>query len=323
MTNKQESSRTFATCVEFPLFRAYESSRQRVNNGTMALLAGSKLALHTLQLTKGSELLLPEIFPGVDHIRKFNLTTEDANEILLDAANHLGAVTIPYVLAIHTNFVMETLKMLEGLGYPNKARGNKADLTKNDVNTSNMHEAVHLSLGMPPFAARSIPTEYELFDVLRAMRNSLIHAGGRVTSDLKATVRGMSSNAKGDWLRLARRDASTIILDNPIRITTNEIFTTFAVTKKVGRTLNAVLQTGISTSQWARICVDDFDDQTSKFVRSDPWARSLLAYGAQYYAGAKLDEAALLGAAEALGYWDASREIPPRRSVRLASIENS
>jgi len=40
--------------VEFPLFRRYESSRQEANNAMMALLAGSKLAAHTLQLTTGS-----------------------------------------------------------------------------------------------------------------------------------------------------------------------------------------------------------------------------------------------------------------------------
>lgn len=230
---KKIASGSAASFVEYPLFREYEKSRQTVNNATMALLAGSRLALHTLQLTKGSERLLPEIFPGVDHINKFNLKTETANELLLDAANHLGAVTIPYVLAIHTQFVNDTLKMLGHLGFSTRASGDNPDLEKNKVNASNMHEAVHLSLGGKPFTSASRPAEYELFDLLRAIRNSLIHSGGKITSDLKSVTRSMSAAAKAEWLRLEKRDAASILKDDPIRITTNEIFTTFAVTKKV------------------------------------------------------------------------------------------
>ena len=97
---------TPATWVEFPTFRRYEANRQEANNAMMALLAGSKLAVHTLQLTSGSKELLPRIFPGVDHIAYFNLATDEATRLLLDTAHHLGAVAIPYALAVHEDFVM-------------------------------------------------------------------------------------------------------------------------------------------------------------------------------------------------------------------------
>lgn len=60
-----------ATWVEFPAFRRYEATRQKANNALMAMLAGSQLAAHTLQLTSGSTQLLPEILPGVAEIQYF------------------------------------------------------------------------------------------------------------------------------------------------------------------------------------------------------------------------------------------------------------
>ena len=61
----------------------------------MALLAGSHLANHTLNLTQGSDRPLSEIFPRVPHIERFNLKTETASALLADAEAHLSAMAIP------------------------------------------------------------------------------------------------------------------------------------------------------------------------------------------------------------------------------------
>lgn len=81
--------------VKFAQYRAYEAQRVNANNAMMALLAGSHLASHTLKLTEGSDLLLPEIFPNVSHIGRFNLKTETATEILYAAEHHLSAMAGP------------------------------------------------------------------------------------------------------------------------------------------------------------------------------------------------------------------------------------
>jgi hypothetical protein len=82
----------------------------------MALLAGSRLAAHTLQLTAGSLRLLPEMFPAVPDIRMFNLRTEVARELLLDADSHLGAVAVPYALAVHEDFMISVIEVLKAEG---------------------------------------------------------------------------------------------------------------------------------------------------------------------------------------------------------------
>src|SRR5215475_4717105 len=85
--------------VRFAEYRRYEARRVEVRNAMMALLAGAGMASHLLQLTRGSRHLLPEGFPRVPHIGRFNLRTEVARQILDAADTHLGAMSVPYGLA--------------------------------------------------------------------------------------------------------------------------------------------------------------------------------------------------------------------------------
>ena len=71
--------------VRFAAYRQYLLQRQLVNSSVMALLAGSQLASHTLQLTQGSDRTMREIFPQVPHIDRFNLKSDHARALLLDA----------------------------------------------------------------------------------------------------------------------------------------------------------------------------------------------------------------------------------------------
>jgi hypothetical protein len=84
--------------VKFPQYRQYLRQRQLVNSAVMALLAGSQLANHTLQLTRGSDRPLKEIFPSVPHIDRFNLKTDAASDLRSDAEAHLSAMAILYIL---------------------------------------------------------------------------------------------------------------------------------------------------------------------------------------------------------------------------------
>jgi hypothetical protein len=92
--------------VRYPAYRAHLEQRTDANSAIMAFLAGAQLAAHTLKLTEGSDLLLPEVFPNVQHIRRFNLQSSLAIEILGAGESHLGAMAVPYVLAIHEDFVI-------------------------------------------------------------------------------------------------------------------------------------------------------------------------------------------------------------------------
>lgn len=99
--------------VRFGAYRQYEQTRTEASNAVMGLLAGAGMAAHMLRLTDGSDRLLPEIFPKVAHIGRFNLTTDAAREILTAGDVHLGAMAVPYALAIHEDFLKTCLGLLQ------------------------------------------------------------------------------------------------------------------------------------------------------------------------------------------------------------------
>lgn len=104
--------------VRFAQYRRYEARRVEASNAMMALLAGAGMASHLLQLTRGSKHLLPEVFPQVPHIGRFNLRNELARKILDAADVHLGAMAIPYALAIHDDFLRECIDLPRARGQP-------------------------------------------------------------------------------------------------------------------------------------------------------------------------------------------------------------
>ncbi len=146
--------------VQFLDYRRHDQARVAANNSIMALLAGAHLASHSLQLTEGSDLLLPQIYPQVPHIKRFNLLSSHARTLLRDAEEHLGAMAVPYVLAIHQDFVEGSLRLL---GHADR------------VSASNMHRELasvaQVTGGFgPPLSS---------YHAARILRNAVIHSGGR------------------------------------------------------------------------------------------------------------------------------------------------
>ncbi|MEU7765983.1 hypothetical protein AB0B25_12750 [Nocardia sp. NPDC049190] len=95
--------------ARFRAFREYEERKAEANNAMMALLAGAQLSAHLLRLTEGSDRSLPEVFPAVDHIHRFNLKSHDARQILLSADSHLGKMTVPNFAVRAWNIPVEKL----------------------------------------------------------------------------------------------------------------------------------------------------------------------------------------------------------------------
>ena len=104
---------TKAQVVRFADYRQYEQVRTEASNAVMGLLAGARMAEHMLQLTEGSDRLLPEMFPQIPHIGRLNLKTGAARGILAAGDTHLGAMAVPYALAIHEDYLRTCLTLLK------------------------------------------------------------------------------------------------------------------------------------------------------------------------------------------------------------------
>jgi len=291
--------------VRFPIYRTYTASRQEADNAMMALLVGSRLAAHTLQLTVGSPRLLPEMFPAVQDIKKFNLKTVMARELLSNADTHLGAVAVPYALAVHEDFMISVIAMLKGVGLRVNT-GHKA------IKAYNMHEIYFNAVGV------SAPSmELKQFHLLRHMRNSQIHAGGATSPALISAIRGMQASEIQTWESLTGRSPSDIIQQGKLSFVTGDIIASFAVTKRLGRVVNYALQGAFTSSVWAKIAVEDFAPQTNLFRNSDQWMRRLRGYARVNYGPLNLTDEALEAAAIATGRWTRpAGSVPPPRSRR-------
>ncbi|MFF7375945.1 hypothetical protein [Streptomyces paradoxus] len=275
----------------YPDYRTYSETRTVVNNAMMALLAGSRLAGHTLQLTSGSERTLSELFPAVEHIKRFNLRSDVARSLLQNADHHLTSVALPYALATHEDFVMSSINLLRSEGATIQTGGKQ-------IKAWNMHTVLFNSAG------HSIPAEWlESFDLLREMRNCTIHAGGKVQPRLTDHIAAMGSASIAGWQRLNGQAPSDVVKSGRVELIAEHIFTAFAVTKRLGREINRALTTALPKASWARIAVEDYQKTTSKTKNSSSWRRSLLGYARLNYTPAQLGEADLEQAARSLGYW--------------------
>lgn len=278
--------------IHFREYRDYVDNRMEVNNAMMALLAGSRLAAHTLSLTAGSTATLAQLFPAVAHVDRFNLRSDSARQLLHDADKHVASVAIPYALATHEEFVMNMLKLLESEGRLLITHGKR-------IRAWNMHTVLFETCGE---AERE--DWMQAFHVLREVRNCIIHTGGVVQAALVERLGEMGAAARKGWERLNAGDPPEALHEGGrLVLTAEHVFTAFAVTKRLGREINVALGRELDSTAWARVAVEDFQESTTRTRNSSGWRRSVIGYARQYYNQAALSEADLENAARNLGYW--------------------
>ncbi|RZT81201.1 hypothetical protein EV382_4475 [Micromonospora violae] len=233
--------------VKYAEYRDYLQKRQAANSSIMALLAGSKLAGHLLSLTAGSNMTLSEIFPKVDHIRSFNLKSQLATDILEDAEHHLGLMAVPYLLAIHEDYLKECLFLLSDAGLIRRRQARDAKAA-----TIHMLFETHSSTALP---VESI----ELYDLIRLMRNCVIHRGGTASEELAKAASTMSTSAATAWTKMTTQPPPAFAKLDRVRLGYSETVATLAVTKKIARAVNSGLAVCCPRDMWLERLVDDYE----------------------------------------------------------------
>lgn len=293
--------------ILFREYRDYVANRVEVNNAMMALLAGSRLAAHTLQLHAGSTATLAHLFPAVEHIRRFDLRSDSARDLLHDADKHIASVSIPYALATHEEFVIEMIDFLKREGATLATHGKQ-------VKAWNMHTVLFETCGYPA------PVDWmESFHVLREARNCIIHAGGTASPDLKTLIGDMGTGSQLGWahLNLGHFPRALVDGDGRLALTAEHVFTAFAVTKGIGRAINAALGAHLGVRTWARVAVEDFAASTSKPRNSSGWQRGARGFARKLYAEASVSDADVERAARDLGLWTALEAwAQPKKKVK-------
>lgn len=236
--------------VRYHQYRAYFNQRTEANKAIMAFLAGSQIARHTLTLTTGSDLLLPEVFPNVPHISRFNLKTALAMDVLAEAEAHLGAMAVPYIYAIHEDFVKTGVLRLMARA------GSIPYAIANDARSQGMHEAVEGNI-----KGCFTPASLEVFHLLRRMRNSLIHAGGKASTELANHSQQPTTDATVLWHDLTGNAYPKLNAGQVVTLGHPEVVVALAVTKRLAREANQGLVKTLPRPLWADILVEDATSQ--------------------------------------------------------------
>ncbi|MGF3131878.1 hypothetical protein ACQV4C_11890 [Streptomyces albidoflavus] len=277
--------------VHFPEYRAYEQDRIRASDAIMALLAGSRLAENTLQLTAGSTRLLPEIFPAVPHIRRMNLSTVNAQSLLAEAEKHLSAMAVPYALAIHEDFVHTCFDLLIRAGQMTQG---EADSTK----AYSMHATFERKVG------QGLPQDsMQQFHLIRQMRNAVIHAGGMPEARLIRAAGGLSQSAEYQWIRVTGEHPQTRITPGvPVTFSHGELILALAVTKRISQEMNYLLRDRLKREVWADICLEDFESQHPTLKHISQKRRKLPGFLNTYYSPLNLISSELNSAIQRAGW---------------------
>ena len=256
--------------VRFRAHREYVARKDETNNALMGLLAGAQLSTHFLQLTHGSDMLLPNIFPNVDHIKRFNLTSEVAAAILSSADSHLGMMAVPYVLSLHEDYLRTCTALLEKDGLCT-AREASANLV-----------ALH---GTIEAATRGsfTPDFITYINTLRLMRNDIIHNGGVVRQVLVDHLATWTPALTSGWVGLAHRDPTPLQVGDQIQFGHGEMVAVLAVTKRLDRETNIMLQSALTRSTWAAMVIDEVVERNPHIVRTDRGKALRLAEGIARY----------------------------------------
>lgn len=283
--------------VRFPFYRYYTRSKSQMNTSIMALQVAAYLTANTLELTKSSPVTIAKIFPDTAHIDRFDVTSDDAQEVLKNSEAHMSVIAIPQVMSYHEHYMMEILKFAKNCGI----RFPRREL--DSLNLSKVHETAEERLN-----GNISPELIELVQLIRLVRNSIIHRNGEASQTLRTTISTASAEAKAAWNELIPLAPMETMVDSNNRINTDarHIVLALAVTKRIEREVNTLLQNSITTDEWAKVAVEDFGKSTKAHRNSSKWRRSLLGYARLHYGCINITEAQLQAAASQLGYWTKS-----------------
>lgn len=243
-----------------------EKRRVASSNTIWATLAGSKVAANTLSLTDGAERTLGEIFPAIEHVQRFNFRTSEASAILNAAEADLCTMGMTYAIALHEDFVKSCLWLL----VPHRL----ISATKiNNASTSNVHEVFEKAAGSLLHA-----DSLALFHLTRLIRNCHIHAGGEISNALVNAYASLTPEQVTLWERLTKEKLNTPAVGDPAEVGVGGLIATLAVGKRLGREINAGLQSAIPRNTWADIAVSDYFANHKKSPRDPTAVRSVRGY---------------------------------------------
>ncbi|WP_181861048.1 hypothetical protein [Streptomyces diacarni] len=220
-----------------------------------------------------ADVPLSKIFPHIVEIERFNLSISQASEILENSGSHVAGMALPYLLAMHEDYVRSCLGLL--------AREGKLTTKKaNSTPASKMHATMERA------ATQDFPVDsLSQFHVLREMRNCLTHRGGIVDERLTEAANSLSRGAEAGWKKQTTYAPRRFKEGDPLTVGTGEVVMTLAVVKNLARCANRIIADALSVSTWVDVALEDIEEFGPGIPRNkDERLRKIQGYARHYYA---------------------------------------
>ncbi|MET9288883.1 hypothetical protein [Nocardia beijingensis] len=264
--------------VKYAKYRSYQAIRIKTSNAMMGLLSGAGLAGHFLQITEGSNSLLPDVFPNVPHIHRFNLSTSSARQILNSADTYLGAMAVPYILALHEDYLKSCLELLEVANLCNSGAASNSRL-------ATQHDLITTATGGNFSSIARVQ-----IDTLRRMRNCTIHSGGKVDGVLINDLSNWNPAVEQAWEKVAKRSPRNLAAGQTVTFGYGEMLLALAVTKTLERETNVMLQGALPRNMWADMVIQEMLENDPNAIKTTAGIRTAKGTARQYYGPLSLTE---------------------------------
>jgi hypothetical protein len=269
--------------VHFPAYRAFDSLRVVANDALMALLIGGRVGRAALESSDPDEWL-PDVVQ-VEDARRLNLRVGSSKRLIESAEQYLSVMGIPFTVSVYQGFLGNAIKFLQDAKVDSSGR-NPFKFMLDDIHPHMKECGVELESDL-----------CRLFDVVRLMRNRILHAAGIQGSAVRSTYKQLPKTAHSWWEERTGRAIGFEGSGEMLNLGPPELIGTLALTKELGRQVNEGLIPLIERETWAVLVVEDYRaGHPDKFKLKPQIFRSLKGFANNLYAPLSLSEEELTDA---------------------------
>ena len=182
--------------VEHLGWQALLSARNEAHTTTNGLIAATYIADRAM-VDADQDRYVPDVFAGDAAVfQHFNRPIREARALLDQARHGVGAIALPYAIALYNDYLVDAvaLALLAGVSPPDEGR---------IPGLASLHRFLEKQCGI---SLATKPQMY-MFEVVRHMRNSVVHGSRVVDDELAAARRALrdeAPNAERDWTNVTK-----------------------------------------------------------------------------------------------------------------------
>lgn len=262
--------------IWFPAYRRHEAARIRASDAVMALLAATRIAVHKLADVGDQSEMLPIAMAEIPDLERMNRNISDSRRVIDEAERQLVIMTIPYVLSVHHAFVADCIEMLEP---GRKATGEHLELA-----------AVHADF--EALAGTKLPADLiGLFDLLRHLRNRIVHYAAIQGSHLREKWNALPAVAREGWENVAGRSLAISDSSSELDLQMGEMIAGLMIVTRLAREVSGAMVPALSRDEWADSVIADYrDERPGRFAQKATRSRRCRGFAATFYGPLELNE---------------------------------